>query len=569
MPRAKSIESVKSAKEVVEILLLNRGIKTKKQQEEFFNPTNPSELTPKDVGIDELQLDKAITRINKAIEDNEKIIVYGDYDVDGVCASAILWETLTTLGANTLPYIPSRFNEGYGLNVESIKKLKGEDPTIGLIITVDNGIVANEKVDFAKTIGVDVIITDHHLPGAALPKAHAIVHTTQISGSAVAWFLARAILAGSAAGFLPRKPTRGPFLGVPLPASPAEHLGLAALGTVADVLPLIGHNRAIVKHGLGVLRKSERPGLLALCEESGVDQKLIDTFHIGFVIAPRLNSAGRLEHAMDSLRLICAKNQSRAKELAQKLGSTNRQRQEKTENILKHIEENFDQLWANNLPGILLAHHESYEEGIVGIAAGRLVEKYHRPAIVMSRGETLFKASARSITSINIVETIKTVGDGILENAGGHPMAAGFSILPGKFEDFQNKLSKFAESLSAGLFLRETRIDCEIDLSLVTLDLYKELQSFAPFGFGNPTPTFLSRGIEVDDVRLMGKDQTHIKLLLRKDDRVLEAVGFRMSNHYSSISPEKPVDIIYSIEENSWKGNTNLQLKLKSIEGKI
>jgi len=547
-------QKAKDQKQIIKILLKNRGITTKREEEEFFNPQNPDKLTQKDVGIDALQLNKAIKRIKKAIEKKEKIIVYGDYDVDGVCASAILWETLNLLGANTLPYIPSRFTEGYGLNVESIKKLKSEDPQVGLIITVDNGIVANEKVDFAKSLGVDVIITDHHVPGEVLPKAHATVHTTQISGSAVAFFLSRALCAGSPDNLLSRYP---------------DHLGLAALGTVADVLPLIGHNRTIVKHGLETLHATQRLGIKAMCEESGIVQKQIDTFHIGFVIAPRLNSAGRLEHAIDSLRLLCAKNRDRAGELARKLGTTNRQRQEKTENALKHIEENFANLWSKKLPGVLLAHHESYEEGIVGIVAGRLVEKYYRPTIVMSRGASLFKASARSITGINIVETIKTVGEGFLENAGGHPMAAGFSILPKSFEDFERNLSKFAESLTEDLFVRETRVDCEIDLPLVNGELERELQKFAPFGFRNPTPTFLSRNVEVDEAHLMGKDENHLKLLLRKGGRVLEAVGFRMGNLYSQIIPGKPVDVVYSVEENSWKGKTNLQLKLKSINVKI
>ncbi|MEK7521820.1 MAG: single-stranded-DNA-specific exonuclease RecJ [Patescibacteria group bacterium] len=545
---------MKNNTEIIETLLKNRGITTKKQKEEFFNPPHPDKINAKDVGINLLQLNKAVKRIKNAIKNKEKIIVYGDYDVDGVCAAAILWETLVSLGANTLPYIPSRFTEGYGLNIESIKKLKEEDPSVGLIITVDNGIVANEKVDFAKSLGVDVIITDHHMPGAASPKAHSIVHTTQISGSAVAHFLSCQLITNYK---------------LKIKNLPGDHLGLAAMGTVADVLPLVGNNRSIVKHGLDVLRKSTRPGLAALCKEAGIDQKQIDTFHIGFVVGPRLNSSGRLEHAMDSLRLLCVKNHSRAQELARKLGLTNRQRQEKTEKTLKHIEENFSEIWSKKTPGILFAHHDSYEEGIVGIVAGRLVEKFYRPAIVMSRSGVLYKASARSITQVNIVEAIKTVGEGILENAGGHPMAAGFSILPEKLEVFKKKLTDYAEKLKDDLFVREARIDCEIEFSLVDQKLSKEIKKFAPFGFGNPTPVFKSTNVAVEDVRLIGKDKNHIKVLLYKDGRTHESVGFGMGDLYSKIIPGKFVDIVYSIEENNWRGNTNLQLKLKSIEGKI
>lgn len=545
------IQKATTKEEVVAILLENRGILSPKQRQEFFSPPHPEKLTAQEVGIDTAQLNKAVERIIRAIDRKQKIIVYGDYDVDGVCASAILWETLRILGAECLPYIPSRFTEGYGLNSESIKKLKEDDPDIKLIITVDNGIVAHEKINVAKDLGMDVIITDHHTPGETLPEAFAIVHTTQLSGSAVVWFLARSLLSVS-------KTARHARL--------TDHLGLAALGTVADVLPLVGHNRSIVVHGLQSLRITSRIGIQALCKDAGIQQDQIDTFQIGFVISPRMNAMGRLEHAMESLRLLCTQNGIKAAALAQSLGDTNRIRQEKTESILQHIYAQNAHFWERDLPGILFAAHETYEEGIVGIVAGRLVEKYYRPAIVMYQGQEVSKASARSITGINIVNIIREVGTGMLLSAGGHPMAAGFSLATGNIPSFQQKLQAYGGTLDEGLLVQTVKADCEIDFPLLGDDLYAMLVPFSPFGFGNPTPTFLTRHVRVEDVRRMGKENNHLKLLLTKEGAGrLEAVGFHMGNRYAMVPPKSLIDIVYSLEENSWNGKKRLQLKIRNV----
>lgn len=552
---------------IIKILLKNRKITTKKEEKEFFNPKNPRKITLEEVGINPKSTKKAITRIKKALRKKEKIIVYGDYDVDGICAAAILWETLNAIGANVLPYIPSRFTEGYGLNKESIEKLKKENPEVGLIITVDNGIVAHEKIDFAKGLGVDVIITDHHLPGTTLPDAHAIVHTTAISGSAVAWFLARELVKNF----------------------PLDHLGLAALGTVADVLPLINYNRSIVYHGLKVLRTTDRPGIKALCNQSQIKQEEIDTFHIGFILSPRLNAAGRVEHALNSLRLLCVRGKQKAYELAVLLDQANRLRQEKTEFALKHIEKTHTSIWQKNLPGILFAYHSLYEEGVVGIVAGRLVEKYRRPAIVMRLGQIHSKASARSITGINIIETIRQVGDDFLVNAGGHPMAAGFTIETKHISKFSKRLQDFCQKLPQEAFIKEAKVDYEISFSDITENLYEKIAKFAPFGFGNPQPTFRTVDVFVKNVRLVGKDNTHLRLVLSQSNNQAtklssyQAIGFRMGELYPKLEPDEPVSIVYSIEQDKWlaqrspalpagrhgevgSGKIKLQLKLKNLE---
>lgn len=540
-----------ATEEIVKILLKNRGLTTKKQQDQFFNPPNPQKLTLQDVGISKVQLNKAVKRIKKAIKNKEKIIVYGDYDVDGIAACAILWETLYhDLSANAFPYIPSRFAEGYGLNADSIRQLKEKYPEIGLIIAVDHGIVAHDKIDFAKTLGIDVIVCDHHEPAETKPSAHAIIHTTQISGSAVSWFLAKQLVKDK--------------------ALVADHLGLAALGTVADVLPLVGHNRAIAVHGLSFLRKSDRPGIAAVCQQTGIKQEEIDTFHIGFILGPRLNAMGRVEHAVDSLRLLCVRNTKQASEFARKLGDTNRLRQEKTGTAVNHVELRHGPSWADgNLPKVLFVHHESYEEGVIGIVAGRLVEKYHRPSIVVSAGEEVSKGSARSISGVNIVELIRRAGKGLLLSVGGHKMAAGFSIKTADLELFAQKLAGLAnKEIGEELLLKNVRIDCSLSLSNINLELYKKILEFAPFGYGNPEPTFVVHETNIKSARTVGRDNSHLKLKVADPDSPtpFEAIAFRMGDWYAKLSPEKAVDLVFSLDENVWNGTSTLQLKVKDLK---
>lgn len=538
---------------IIKTLLKNRGIKTKKEIENFFKPPVPFELSPATIGIDEKELARGTKRIIKAIENKEKIIVYGDYDVDGISATAILWETLDFLGANAKPYIPDRFTEGYGLNEESIKKLKEEDKELSLIVTVDHGIVAAGKVDFAKKAGIDVVISDHHLPGDTRPKAHAIIHTTRVSGSAVSWFLSREIIRnykGQATGVLPK-----------------DHLGLSALGTVTDVLPLVGFNRSIVAHGLYELRETKRLGIVAICEEASINQKELDTFHIGFIIGPRLNAAGRVEHAMDALRLMCTRDAKRGKELARKLASTNKLRQEKTEAMLAHVTEFFGPVWEEgSLPKLLFAQHESYNEGIVGIVAGRLVDKYHRPSIVLHRGEEMSKASARSVQGINIIELIKKAGGKMLLSAGGHPMAAGFSV---KTKDLDVLGAKLAEvsltDIKDEALVKNVRVDCKLDFNQINSAFYSELQKFHPFGYGNPEPTFETTGVLVEDTRLVGKGSEHLKLTLSSNGLSFDAIAFRMGEIYPKLKPDRPISIVYSIEQDEWNNKKRLQLKVRHI----
>jgi len=523
-------------KNIIDALLKNRGIKTAKQKKEFLNPVPPEKISVKALGISKLEISQAIERIKTAVKTKEKVIVYGDYDADGICGTAILWEALYSLGLDVLPYIPERFSEGYGLNIESIQKLKKESKNLGLIITVDHGIVANKKVDLAGKLGIDIIITDHHEAGKIKPAALATIHTTQISGSAVAWVLAREL--GTTNG-----------------------LELAGIGTIADQLPLIGPNRSFAKYGLVQLAKTKRPGLLALFAEARIDPNSIGSYEINFIIAPRLNAMGRLVHGLDSLRLLCTKNKIRARELAALIGKTNLQRQKIVEEVLVHAQEKLGNEVKENI--IILAH-ENYHEGVIGLAAAKLVEKFYRPAIVLSKKKEISKASARSISGFNIIEVIRKLEHLYLEG-GGHPMAAGFSIETAKIKLFAQEINKLAKPLlTEEILSKKLKIDLELDFNRINYDLYDKLTEFEPTGLGNFTPLFCTRKVKVLEARTVGKENNHLKLKLEKNGIAFNAIGFGLAKNYP-LTPNSYIDVVYSLEDNSWNGTRILELKLRDL----
>jgi single-stranded-DNA-specific exonuclease len=536
------------SEEIIQILLKNRGLKTQKEIKEFLSPPDPCTLTPDDVGIDKFSLKQAITRIHKAIEKKESIVVYADYDADGITAGAVLWETMWALGARAMPYIPHRVDEGYGLSEKGIDAVRElYDPK--LIITVDHGITAHEKVVYAKKLGIDVIVTDHHVKPEKLPDC-TIVHTTNLAGSGVSWFLSKEL-------------------------KESVSVELPVIGTIADLVPLIGPNRSIAKYGLAALRKTKRVGLEALYTDSGIDKKMIDTYTVSHQLAPRINAMGRLEHALDALRLLCTKDKDKATLLAQKLGLTNRERQKLTEDSVFHAFSMLPKLPKLPKKLIFLAH-ESYNQGIIGLVAGKLVEQYYQPSIVVSIGEIFSKASARSISGFNIIEAIRTSSD-LLVDAGGHPMAAGFTVETKNLSALQEKLELFGEEhITDDMLIRQLKIDMEIALEDVTETLWKALTEFAPFGFGNPEPIFATRNVIVDDARLVGKDGKHLKLRisskLPKSPKVskllsFDCIAFGFGSLYGQLKKGTEIDLAYSIDMNEWNGARKLQLKVKDITG--
>jgi len=554
-------------KEILKILLANRGLKTKKEVEEFLNPIEPEDFIAKDLGIDAKEVVRAVKRINEAIVNNEGIIVYGDYDADGICATAILWETLYKLTKNVLPYIPERISEGYGMNRDSISNLKTsafakasvdkQNPQLKLIITVDHGITAGEKIKFAEELGIDVIVCDHHQLGKEKPKCAAVIHTDKICAAAISWFLAREIFKE-----LPDRQFK------PIPYR-LENLDLVAIATIADLEPLVGVNRSFVKYGLEALRKTSRCGLLAIFEEAGIKKEEIGTYHVGYIIAPRLNATGRIEHALESLRLVCTANKEKARELAGKLGRINKERQLLTEETTRHaIESSKFKVQSSKL---IFIEHESYNQGIIGLVAGKLVEEFYRPSIVISKGEVYSKASARSINGFNIIEAIRTQSD-LLVDAGGHPMAAGFTIETTKLEILKQRLTAFADTqIQPELLEKNLKIDLKLPFPVITLELWKEIQKMSPFGLGNPEPVFMSKAI-VADWRTVGSEGKHLKLTLRgqmaenERENVFSAIGFGMGKLASKLKVDQEVEIAYNLSLNKWNNEKHLELKLKDLQ---
>lgn len=539
--QSKLKSKISSAEDIVKILLENRGLKSKKEIETFLRPPESFILTSGDVGIQDVSLKKAVARIKKAMKEKESIVVYADYDADGITAGAVMWESLYRLGANVMPYIPHRVEEGYGLSTKGIDAVR-EMFNPELIITVDHGITAWEKVDYAKSLGIDVIVTDHHVKPKKLPQC-LIVHTTKLSGAGVSWFLAKEVTK----------------------SDDRELVALAAIGTIADMVPLVGPNRSIAKYGLESLNKTKRIGLDALIADAGLPKGSLGTYDVSHMIAPRLNAMGRLEHALDALRLLCTRRTDKATLLAQKLGLTNRERQQLTTDTVLHAMEQVKLQGKEVRKKLLFITHETYNQGVIGLVAGRLVEAYYRPAIVVAKGEQYSKASARSIAGFNIVEAIRQFSD-ILVDVGGHPMAAGFTVETKNLGALQNRLEKFAErELDEVKLTRKLRVDAEISLELASEELWKEIQEFAPFGFGNPEPVFSTRGVSIQDIRLVGKDGKHLKLTVSQLSISVPAIAFSFGDLYGQLKSDKTVDIAYTVNLDTWNGNKRLQLKIKDI----
>lgn len=534
-------------KDVIKKLLQNRGVEWK-ERESFFKPKDPHDITIKDLKLSKVQVTKSINRLKKAKKNKEKIIVFGDYDADGICATAILWEHLYAYGLDALPYIPDRFKEGYGLNVESLKKIIQKDPDIKLIITVDNGIVAGDAVEYAKSKKIDVIITDHHQKGKKTPKAYSIIHTDETSGSAISWFFAQELTKVF------------PEIIKNLPHG--DGLELCAIGTVADQIKLLGVNRSIVKYGLTALRQTQRVGLLELFKEARIERNSIGTYSINFVIAPRINAMGRLKHAIDSLRLLCTKSETSAKELARLLGKTNVERQKVVSEVVVHAKESA----RGSDTHIIVIAHETYHEGVIGLAASKLVEEYYRPAIVISTQGKLAKASARSISGFNIIEAIKSL-DSIIDQGGGHPMAAGFSIETNKIGEFDKSINEYGKDLLTKEILTPSlKIDMDLSFENITYPLVKKISEFEPFGMGNSAPTFVSYNLKVLSSKTVGKENKHMKMKLESDGKIYDAIAFGLGNKISEVDSADNLDVIYNLEENFWNGDVNIQLKVKDIK---
>lgn len=532
-------QTPQSASELEEVLLANRHIV---EVDNFFHPPEPFGLSLEEVEIDVEQMRLAKKRILEAVAKKQKIVVFGDYDADGICATAILWEALHHVGADATPFIPHREKHGYGLTWAAIEELK-QHPLPALLITVDTGITATDAVHELNRLGVEVIVSDHHQPDTVLPSALSIVHTPQMCGSAVAWCVARELSEEAA----------------------RSSLDLVALATVSDLMPLLGVNRSLVFHGLKQLNATVRSGLRALISVAGLEKKKIDAGTIGYVLAPRINAMGRLSHGLDALRLLCTPNKARAAQLAALVDTTNADRQQLTEDLVQVAR---SQVHQQRQESILIAHSPEFHEGIIGLIAGKLVEWYAKPVIVISTRGDVSKASARSVPGVNITELIRTAREHLLE-AGGHPMAAGFGFEPNKLETVMNHLYAYArEHIDPALLQKTLDIECGLPLELATEETVKTIEKFAPFGQKNPQPIFALQNVRIAAVQTVGTDHRHLKLTIEdQQGRVrFPALAWGKGEAAAHLSPGARVQVAGFLEVNEWRDRKTLQIIVKDIQ---
>ena len=485
--------------------------------------TDPTEALTLLAGEEELSdpmlltdMDKACARILEAIDKEQTIVVYGDYDVDGVTATALLYQHLKGMGASVKCMLPSREGDGYGLSKNAIQSI--HDKGCQLIVTVDNGISALEEAEFAASLGVDLIVTDHHLPHDALPKAVAVVDPRRaddhspfkgLCGAGVAFKLCAALD------------------GCP-PEEMLDYCGdLAAVGTVADVMPLTGENRTLVKAGLKLLQQTDRPGISALLEEVGLGGKPITAENVSYAIAPRINAAGRMDNAVTALQLVLCEDEERAEELAHKLNEINVARQETEQEIVKAAQEQLDAEPAILEDRVILIWGRDWHPGVIGIVASRLVEKTGRPVIVVSvdeHGEG--KGSGRSVQGFNLHECIASCED-ILLRFGGHAMAAGLSVREENLPELRRRLNEWAARECAVLFTPPLECDLSIHLDRITVESVRRLEQLAPYGAENPTPVFVLEKAVIDGIFSVSEGK-HCRLRLRQGNASIYAVWFGM-----------------------------------------
>ncbi|MCC6801652.1 MAG: single-stranded-DNA-specific exonuclease RecJ [Anaerolineae bacterium] len=504
-------------------------------------------------------IDRALTRIRTAIKLREQIVVYGDFDADGVTSTTLLVEALKRLGANVRPYIPHRVDEGYGLNSEALLRLARSGAR--LIVTVDCGIRAVQEVEDGKAAGLDIIITDHHSVGAEIPNALAVINPklddefqyseAMLAGVGVAYRLAEALYRVAAGSIRNGAPPNADDL-----------LDLVAIGTVADLVPLNRlENRMLVKRGLSLVNRAQRLGLRALIDVSGLKQGGIGAEQIGFGIAPRINAAGRLESAMIAYDLLSSDDWTQAAMLANQLHDLNTQRQEMTRAAQELVRE---QLTDTSSIPLIFASDRHFQPGIVGLVAGRLVEEFFRPAVVMEVGETESRASCRSIPQFDITDALDQCA-ALLVRHGGHAQAAGFTVLNENVTILREKLMSLAHTALDGQDLAPTLdVDMELDAAYVNLALAEGLLDLEPTGHGNPTPVFVTRNLRVQDYRTVGRDDSHLKLRLsRRGGAPIDAIGFGLGEWAKQMP--RYVDIAYQLTINEWNGNRTEQMTILDL----
>ncbi|GAP14228.1 exonuclease RecJ [Longilinea arvoryzae] len=497
-------------------------------------------------------MDISVTRLWQAIERVEPIAVYGDYDVDGVSATALMVQVLRALGGNAEAYIPNRFDEGYGLNNEALDTLAGRG--IRVVLTVDCGIRSPREAEHARELGVDLIISDHHMPQNELPRALAVICQKRegdeypdknLAGVGLAYKIAQ--------GLLQSHPVEG--------VKAVDWLDLVALGTVADVVPLTGENRVMVRLGLQCMRLAQRQGLLSLAQAAGINLRRVNAGDIGYRLGPRLNAAGRLESALQAYQLLVTDDIQQAGMLAQKLDDQNKDRQRLTQEMQTRAEELLSSVDDGK---ILIACDSSFNSGVVGLVAAKLTETYYRPAVVGQIGDEFTRASCRSIREFHITKALDECAD-LLVRHGGHAAAAGFTVRNEAMPELSRRLDEIARRELAEQDLRPMlRADVEIPLALMRPSYLEEIERLQPTGMQNPDAVFVSRNLQVVNARTVGSEAAHLRLTVKDGGVTYNAIAFRQGHWAGHLPPY--IDLMYTYEMNSFNGRDSMQLNVIDLK---
>lgn len=524
-------------------VLINRGNTTIKSAEDFLNKDLAQLHDPFLLE----GMDKACNRILQAARNKEKITIYGDYDTDGICSTALLLSVLKDLGANCDYYLPNRQEEGYGLNKEALNKCREKGTQ--LLISVDCGISSCHEVAHANSLGMEVIVTDHHRPVGDLPPAYCLLNP-KITGCKYPY----PDLAGVGVVFK---------LAQALKTDPRRHLDLVALGTIADIVPINGENRILTHHGLELLKETKKIGLRKLKEIVGIHTDL-QTGHVAFRLAPRLNASGRLSTAENSIRLLLATEEKEAVTLSQILNQNNWDRQKLEQRVLEEALEQAERKMNFNEDKVIVLANENWPVGVIGIVASRLVNRYHRPAIVISLENGIGKGSCRSIKSFHLLNALQHCQDHFMK-FGGHAYAAGLNIEEVLIPSFGEKINSYANSvLKNEDLIPQIYIDCPVDFSDISFDFIEEMEKLAPFGYNNPKPVFISENLDLHrDPIIVGKN--HLKLWLKASGRALEAIGFGMGERIGEFDEYRKITLAYRPQINTWQNRQMIQLHIEDM----
>lgn len=542
-----TITEKKSSEEIIKLLLSQRNIE---DISTYLHPPHPLTFSLVSLGF-ESELTTLISLLQTCKEKKQTVVVYTDYDADGITGGSILWETLHTLGFTVFPYVPHRQNEGYGFSIKGIDTVM-EKYHPKLIMSVDHGISAADQIQYASDKGISVVVTDHHTKPILLPtSAKAIIHCPLVSGSGLAYITALDIWRH----FDNQNVTLKRLF-------TDDFLALASLGTIADLVPLVGYSRSIAKYGLQAFSKATKPGIKELLAISGLSNTEISAYHAGFALAPRINAVGRLSHALEVVRMFCTKDSLKAKGLAEDAQRHNTTRQRMVDVA---VEEAFVAIEKNTIPKLILQKSENWNEGIIGLIASKITDRYRRPSMVMTKTKEGWKGSARSVKEFDIIAFLRSLK--LLKHVGGHPQAAGFSLTNEELLIFEKKVNERMNEVPSPKD-KHLHIDLELPLSDITEKLADALKKLAPFGIGNPTPIFQST-TKILFVKSMGKKQEHLKFVGQdpvERAKQLECVYFSPNDEQKKlIKTGSTISIVYTVDSQYWQGKRQLKCFIKVV----